>query len=473
MQTIAGRYELQELVGAGGMSSVFKARDTLLERNVALKILHEHFGSDEEYAERFRREARAVAQLSHPSIVTVIDRGEADGRHFIVFEYVEGRSLKELVEETGPLPVRRALEIALEVAGALAFAHRAGIVHRDVKPQNVLLNGDGKAKVTDFGIARSLDVEHGMTKTGTVLGTSNYIAPEQASGDIVSPQTDVYSLGVVLFELLTGKLPFEGENFVQIAMKHINESPPNVATLRPEVPPRVAAAVERALAKKPGDRFESMETFADELAACLAGLAEAPAGDDATMIVPRASAPRAPRAARSRRPLVALAAALIAAGGAAAVVVALVRGHGNGTNSPATVRPLPLKGLASYDPPPGDGREHDERVQDATDSDPATYWTTESYASDLPKPGVGLVLDGRRAGVLSQVEIATDTPGFTARVLAGNSRNGPFRIVSGTKSATGDSVYAIKSDRPARYWVIWITSLGGYDAVHVSEGRAR
>ena len=163
------------------MSSVYRAHDELLDRKVALKILHSHYSEDEEYVERFRREARSVARLSHPNIVTVIDRGEEDGRQFIVFEYVPGENLKELVDRSGALPVRRALELALQVARGLAFAHDQGLVHRDVKPQNVLLNGEGEAKVTDFGIARSLDVEHGMTQTGTVLGTSNYIAPEQAS----------------------------------------------------------------------------------------------------------------------------------------------------------------------------------------------------------------------------------------------------------------------------------------------------
>src|SRR5712691_8766341 len=225
---IADRYELEELVGSGGMSSVFKARDRLLDRNVALKILHEHHLEDAEYVERFRREARAVAQLSHPNIVTVIDRGEADGRQFIVFEYVDGENLKELLDREGPLPVAEALELASGIARALSFAHEHGLVHRDVKPQNVLLNGDGRPKVTDFGIARSLDVQKGVTQTGTVLGTSNYIAPEQASGERVDAQTDVYSRGVVLFELLTGEVPFDGENFVAVAMRHINEPAPNV-----------------------------------------------------------------------------------------------------------------------------------------------------------------------------------------------------------------------------------------------------
>ena len=203
-QLIADRYELEEIVGSGGMSTVYCAFDTLLERHVALKILHEQFGADEAYVERFRREARAVAQLSHPNIVTVIDRGEEDGREFIVFELIDGENLKELVERGGPLPVRRVLELGLEVGRALAFAHAHGLVHRDVKPQNVLLTGDGLAKVTDFGIVRSLDAV-GTTETGTVLGTSHYIAPEQARGERVDTQTDVYSFGVVLYELLDRK----------------------------------------------------------------------------------------------------------------------------------------------------------------------------------------------------------------------------------------------------------------------------
>jgi serine/threonine protein kinase len=235
-EVIANRYELEELVGTGGMSNVYKAKDTLLERNVALKVLHPQYSDDEEYVERFRREARAVAQLSHPHIVTVIDRGEDDGQQFIVFEYVDGENLKQFLERTGPLPARRAVELALEIAEGLAFAHEHGLVHRDVKPQNVLLTPDGNAKVTDFGIARSLDVERGVTQTGTVLGTSNYLSPEQASGATATPATDVYSLGVVLYELFTGKVPFPGENFVVVAMKHVNEVPPDLLAQRPDLP---------------------------------------------------------------------------------------------------------------------------------------------------------------------------------------------------------------------------------------------
>src|SRR5688572_22334512 len=209
------------------MASVYCAHDTLLERKVALKILHEQHTEADEYVERFQREARAAAQLSHPGIVTVIDRGEADGRQFIVFEYVDGETLKEIVQRTGPMPPRRVLELGLEVGRAIAFAHQQGLVHRDVKPQNVLITSDGRAKVADFGIARTVDAV-GVTETGTVLGTSHYVAPEQARGEHVDAQTDVYSFGVVLYELLVGAVPYEGDNFLNVAMKHVNEPVPSV-----------------------------------------------------------------------------------------------------------------------------------------------------------------------------------------------------------------------------------------------------
>ena len=298
-ELVAGRYELEELVGTGGMSSVYRAHDRLLERRVALKVLHDIHGRDEDTLERFRREARAVAQLSHPNIVTVIDRGEDGERQYIVFELVDGENLKQLVQREGALPVRRALQIGVAVGRALAFAHANGLVHRDVKPQNVLIDREGKAKVTDFGIARSLDVD-GVTRTGTVLGTSNYIAPEQASGQQVDTLTDVYSLGCVLFELLTGDVPFEGENFVSVALKHVNDPAPRVIDRRHDVPLRLSNAVEHAMAKHAEDRFPSMDAFVDELEACLATLG-AGADADATHILPASPIPAPQRQRRADR----------------------------------------------------------------------------------------------------------------------------------------------------------------------------
>jgi serine/threonine protein kinase len=473
-ERIADRYELEELVGSGGMSSVYRAHDQLLDRKVALKILHSHYNEDAEYVERFRREARSVARLSHPNIVTVIDRGEEDGRQFIVFEYVPGENLKELVDRSGALPVRRALELALQVARGLAFAHDQGLVHRDVKPQNVLLNGEGEAKVTDFGIARSLDVEHGMTQTGTVLGTSNYIAPEQASGRPVDAHTDVYSLGAVLHELLTGEVPFPGDNFVSVAMKHINEPPPDLMEKRPDVPLRVAAIVDRALQKDPGDRFPSMHDFAAELDAALHELGSP--DTDRTAIVPssvvRESRPR-PMRSRSRWPLLLTALALVAA--AAVLAGVLTLGGSNGKKPAAAGGPAPanvhLRAVADFDPYGGDG-EHQADVPKATDGDVSSAWTTSSYYSGLGKPGVGIIVDAGKPVELKRLIITTDTPGYRAQIRITASPTGPLGAVdSPTRTVSGTTAFAL-TGATSRYYNVWITDLGGLRQAHINEVRA-
>ncbi|HET9545324.1 MAG TPA: protein kinase, partial [Gaiellaceae bacterium] len=217
--TIADRYRLDGVLGSGGMSRVYRAHDNVLERDVALKVLHDKLSDDPSYVERFRREARAIARLSHPNIVTVIDRGQVDSAEFIVFELVRGANLKQLLSERRYLPVREALAIVHQAARGLAFAHEHGIVHRDVKPQNVLVDDDGAAKVTDFGIARSLDRESGLTQTGAILGTADYLSPEQATGQPVTEAADQYSLGVLLYELLTGEVPYRGESVVAVAAR--------------------------------------------------------------------------------------------------------------------------------------------------------------------------------------------------------------------------------------------------------------
>ena len=382
-ETFADRYDVEELVGAGGMSSVYRARDRLLDRNVALKVLHEQYTGDDEYVERFRREARSVAALSHPNIVTVIDRGEHAGRQYIVFEYIAGENLKRLIEQRGPAPVESALELAIQIARALSFAHQNGLVHRDVKPQNVLLNGDGRPKVTDFGIARALDVQHGMTQTGAVLGTSDYIAPEQAQGERVDEHTDVYSLGVVLYELLTAEVPFPGENFVAVAMRHINEPPPLIRDRRPDVPPRVEAAVHRAMAKDPDDRFATMADFADELEACLA---ELEAGGATRVNVPATRPTTGARTHRARAWPIVVTLVIVLAAAAGLLAYALTRDGGGDTTSHSGAQPpegaVHLRGVTAYDPS-GTGGEHDSDAPKATDGAVSTYWPTETYGRTI------------------------------------------------------------------------------------------
>ena len=469
---IAERYELKEVVGTGGMASVYCAYDTLLERNVALKILHAHYGEDAEYVERFRREARAAAQLSHPGIVTVIDRGEENGRQFIVFEYVDGETLKEIVERSGPLPVRRVIVLGLEMGRAIAFAHDQGLVHRDVKPQNVLLGSDGRARVTDFGIARSLDAV-GRTETGTVLGTSHYIAPEQARGERVDAQTDVYSFGVVLYELLAGDVPFPGDNFLTVAMKHVNDPIPSLLERRPDCPLRLATLVERMLAKEPAGRPASMHEVVGELEACLAEIDARPDGE-ATMIakspVGIAKTPRSRQASprRTRRPLFALLPLL--AIGAAAAAFFLTRGEdGDGEGAPAT--PVRLQGVGAYDPDGGDG-EHDDEADLATDRDPETYWRTSNYRSPLSafKSGVGLVLDAGEQRQLEQIAMSSETPGFSAEIQAGDSAEGPFETISANKTVGGQTTTWSLQAADSRYYVVWITELIG--SARVNEVRA-
>jgi len=265
---LSGRYRLESKLGSGGMSTVYLAVDETLHRQVAIKVLHREISDQPDQLERFRREARAAASLSHPNLVAVIDAGEDEGHPYIVFEYVPGETLKKRIDADGRLGLDEAAAYAIEIGRGLACAHGARLIHRDVKPQNVLIDAEGRAKITDFGIARSLEV-HGLTATGRVLGTTDYVSPEQAMGKPVDARTDVYSLGIVLYEMLTGDVPFHAETQVGVAMKHVNEAVPDVQRKRPETSAALAAALERAVAKDPGDRYPGMSSFLAELEGAL------------------------------------------------------------------------------------------------------------------------------------------------------------------------------------------------------------
>ena len=296
------RYELLERVGGGGMADVYKAQDRLLDRPVAVKILHAQFQSDEEFIEKFHREAQAAARLSHPNIVNIYDVGASGDDHYIVMEYVPGRTLKELIQQRGHLAPEEALTITGEIAEALAHAHANGLVHCDIKPHNILMMNGQTAKVADFGIARAV-TESTMTYSGNVIGSVHYFSPEQAKGTMITPKSDVYSLGVVLYEMLTGELPFTGENPVSIAMKHLQDEPTPVRRIDPDIPPVVEALVSRMMAKDPAMRPSSEEVVheVEQAKAMMNGSAPAAAPDPyATQVLPRVGA-AAPGGIPSRR----------------------------------------------------------------------------------------------------------------------------------------------------------------------------
>ena len=258
-----GRYRIVRKLGSGGMADVYLAEDEELGRRVAVKILNDRHANDESFVERFRREAKNAAGLTHPNIVSIYDRGEAEGTYYIAMEYLDGRSLKELVVARGPLPIGDAIEFTRQVLGALRFAHRKGVVHRDIKPHNVMADADGRLKVTDFGIARAGVSQ--MTEAGSIIGTAQYLSPEQARGAAVDQRSDLYSVGILLYEMLTGTVPFTGSSPVEIAMKHLSDTPRPPSVQRPEIPPDLDMVVLRALAKNPDDRFQTAEEVDAEL----------------------------------------------------------------------------------------------------------------------------------------------------------------------------------------------------------------
>jgi eukaryotic-like serine/threonine-protein kinase len=351
-----GRYRIVRRIGAGGMARVFLAEDVDLHRDVAIKVLHERFAEDEQFIERFSREARAAAGLNHPNIVAVYDRGQTEGSYYIAMEYLDGDTLKDVITRQGPIPAKRAIDIALQLLAALRFAHRREVIHRDVKPQNVMVLRDGRVKVADFGIARAGDSD--MTEAGSIVGTAQYLSPEQARGQHVGPESDLYSVGVVLYEMLTGRVPFNGDSAVAIAMKHVQEPPTPPSRIEPSIPPELEAIVMRALQKDAARRYHSADEMGLDLDRVRKGLGVSPAttamaaGDayaDAgrTMV----SAPPPPRpgnaAAAPRRtwPWIVVVALLASVAGLAAyVLLGLGDGGGSASTTEATTaaeQPVP------------------------------------------------------------------------------------------------------------------------------------
>jgi eukaryotic-like serine/threonine-protein kinase len=295
-----GRYRILRKLGSGGMANVYLAEDQELGRRVAIKILNDRHANDDQFIERFRREAKNAAGLSHPNIVSIYDRGEAEGTYYIAMEFLDGRSLKELIVSRGPAPVSVAIDYARQILAALRFAHRNGIVHRDIKPHNVLVDGEGRLKVTDFGIARAGASQ--MTEAGSIIGTAQYLSPEQAKGSPVDQTSDLYSVGVVLYELLTGVVPFTGDTPVEIAMKHLSAIPDPPSSHRAEIPRELDKVVMRALAKDPHERYQTAEEMDGDLARVSRGGSVSPATEEAaTAIISRPPPMAAPTAVTQLR----------------------------------------------------------------------------------------------------------------------------------------------------------------------------
>jgi len=281
---VDGRYRVLSRLGSGGMADVYCAEDTHLGRQVALKILYRRFAQDAEFVERFKREAQSAAGLTHPNVVNVYDRGEHDGTYYIAMEYLPGRTLKDVIVAQGPLDQEAVVDIGIQILRAASFAHRRGVIHRDLKPHNVMVDDAGNAKVTDFGIARAGASE--MTEAGSIMGTAQYLSPEQAQGAAATSQSDLYSVGIILYELLTGQLPFDGESAVSIAVQHLNDAPTPIHALRPDVAPELEAAVMRSLEKDPAARWADADEFIRALDGARGSVATRPLGQDTAAFVP-------------------------------------------------------------------------------------------------------------------------------------------------------------------------------------------
>ena len=482
-RVLDGRYHVEARLARGGMATVYRALDSRLDRVVALKVMHPALAQDDEFVSRFIREARSAARLSHPNVVTVIDAGEDEGHPYIVFEYVDGETLKDRIRRQGRLPIPEAVAYAIEICRALGAAHAERLVHRDVKPQNVLIDAEGRAKVTDFGIARSLEME-GLTAAGRVLGTTDYVSPEQALGELVTEQSDLYSLGICLYEMLTGDIPYKADTQVAVAMKHVRDPMPDVQQRRPEVSALVAAIVERATAKETVNRYGSADEMARDLEEALA-IEAARAGEttgEATSVLqalPGETADFAPR--RLRSPRRALVTTLLVGAIAAALVVVFASRTERGTTGGAAPKASPglsrvtLEAANDYDPAGDNQTENPGSVNQAIDENRITHWQTETYVgARLGKPGVGLYLEVKPTPA-RQLRIITPTPGWDAEIYAADDPVPPTIEGGWTKIAertTVEEKARIDLDtrgRRFRRYLIWIVKLPAERRAQIQE----
>ena len=509
---LGGRYRLVRSIASGGMAEVWRAEDDILGRPVAVKVLHAHLAADNSFLARFRREAIAAARLAHPNVVATYDTGVDDGVAWIVMELVEGSTLRQVVSTSGALPPHRAVHIATQVADALDYAHRTGVIHRDVKPGNILLAEGDRVKVADFGIAKAaieaaedssgpgIDATD-LTQSGAIVGTAKYLSPEQVHGEPVDGRSDVYALGVVLYEMLCGRVPFTGDTDVAVAVQHATATPVSPRQVRPDLPPALEAVVLQAMAKSPDDRYQT----AAELRAALvavggrvdgSGPGSGPPADPATLVAAPAPArapappdltmasagsdrtpPRgAPALARPRRSWAlpaTLGTVLVLTLGIVGVLFARSDTGRRILNPPADSgsegRPVAITSAAAFDPPPGSGSEHDDDVANLTDGNPTTTWATELYGTASfggLKTGVGVILTVEGVQTLEALEVISPSQGWGAEVyVAVSAKTGAPPGNWGAPVASRDGIAGTATfelgSRRGSVVLLWITQLAG------------
>jgi tRNA A-37 threonylcarbamoyl transferase component Bud32 len=468
---LGGRYRLRRELARGGMAAVWEAEDKVLTRRVAIKVLHPHLAGDDGFRTRFRREAVAAARLAHPHIVTTYDTGRDADVAYIVMELVDGTTLARLLKAQGPLPMAQAVDVAVQVADALACAHSHGVVHRDVKPANILLREDGHVKVADFGIAKA-GAGNDLTRTGVVMGTAKYLSPEQVSGNPADAGSDIYALGIVLYEMLSGAPPFVGDTDLSTAVARLTGAPGSLRDRRPDIPRSLEAVVLRSLARDPAARFQSAEEMRASLMAVDSENDEVtpPAGLTLGSASPRRDVPR-----------------LLVAGVAVLLVVsvaAIVRSGGGGAERSDSARKTGLAAPAggalaepkalpatSFDPE-GDKEENQSTAAFVADGDPNTVWKTDRYNDNFPKlkSGVGVYVDLGRNQKVRSVNLKA-TAGYTAEIFVADRPSPDLAGWGKPRSAGGTGTFNL-GGVSGRYVLVWFTSLpaveGGYK-VEVSE----
>jgi len=488
---LAGRYVLDEHIASGGMAGVWRAHDEVLARTVAVKVLKEDLAANWEFRERFRREAVAAARLNHHAIINVFDTGTDHDVVFIVMEYFPGRTLAVMVRERRALEPGQAVDVMIPVLDALEYAHAHGVVHRDVKPANILVSED-RVKVTDFGIAKAAEVGGDLTATGKVLGTVHYLAPEQVEGDAVDARSDIYAAGAVLYEMVTGRPPFEAETAVATAMMRLTSDPIPPRDVRPGVPRSLEAAIMRALAREPARRFPSAQAMRTALDSTPAAAPEQPVMR-AIPVAAEAERPGPSSAFRSWMlvPLiVVLVAGIVVAVGLALGTLQLggplgVRAHSKGSPGVADAGPsIQIVDARDYDPF-GDQEEHSSDVPLAFDGKTATAWTTDHYSSagfGNLKPGLGLWVDFGRTVEVGQVTVESPLSGWKFELIPGprpNENAQPLASEGGQVDfVVGGGGRAVVDLAPARMrgvmvWIIQLAPDQGRFAASISEVTAR